>query len=193
MPHYYARGAGGKTARLIEWDRKECFNTPGHGGHPKHSLEFPAFLLKRCVSFLSSVLVPTHPIQYFMSSLSNAFNIIGIWAFLQTALKFPHPLQFPTSLLQTQRRTQAFLKLAISLHRLGNVAHWQTVFVVGVGRWWSCVFFFSCMVRGGTNGALNRTRGGTHHPARRLNLRKYPPPLTDKPYGCCLELDAVRF
>lgn len=132
---------GGKTARLIEWDRKECFNTPGHGGHPKYSLEFPAFLLKHCVSFLSSVLIPTYPIQYFMSSLSNAFNIFDIWAFLQTALKFLHPLQFLTSLLQTQRRTQAFLNLAISLHRLGNVAHWQTVFVVGVGRWWSWVFF----------------------------------------------------
>lgn len=85
------------------------------------------------------------PIPYsILCLLSNAFNIIDILAFLQTALKFPHPLQFLTSLLQTQRCTQAFLKLAISLHRLGNVAHWQTVFVVGVGRWWSWVFFFMC-------------------------------------------------
>lgn len=75
------------------------------------------------------------------------------------------------------RCTQAFLKFTISLHTLGNVARWQTVFVVGVGRCWSSFFFFflMCVVRGGTNGALNQTQGGTHHPARRLNLQKYPP------------------
>ncbi len=86
------------------------------------------------VSLLCSVPVPTHPIQYFVFSLTNAFNIFDIWAFPQTTLKFPQPLQFLTSPLQTQRRTQAFLKLAISLHTLGNVARWQTVFVMGVGR-----------------------------------------------------------
>lgn len=78
---------------------------------------------------------PSHTTFYVFSH--QRIQYLWHMGFSANHAQFPRPLQLLTSLPQTQRRTQAFLKLAISLHTLGNVARWQTVFVVGVGRCWN--------------------------------------------------------
>lgn len=193
MLHYHARGVKKKKKKESKIDRvrqrsvsilQGMEDIPNTAQNSQHSFLY-------AVSFFCPVYpfpISTHPRVFYTFSLL-CFQYLWHMGFSAKRVQVPSTTAVPD---KPFANTETFLKFTISLHTLGNVARWQTVFVVGVGRCWRS-FFFMCVVRGGTNGALNQTQGGTHHPARRLNLRKYPPPLTDKPCDCSLELDAVRF
>lgn len=97
------------------------------------SLQTLSFLLcgMSAVRFIIFYILP-HPSIEYLWQIGSSASRIG----------FTHPLQFLTNLLETHRRTEAFLKLAVSLHTLGNVTHWQALFVVAVGRCWNWLFMY---------------------------------------------------